>query len=68
MAMIQKRTTIVAITQRPSLLQSVDKIMILQNGAVQAFGNRDELIPLLSGRKPPNGSGPAPAGPPIIDS
>ncbi|MEW6644580.1 MAG: type I secretion system permease/ATPase [Pseudomonadota bacterium] len=61
----EKRMTVVTVTQRPALLRSVDKIMILHNGAVQAFGERDEMIPLLTGRKPPNG----PAnGPPILDS
>lgn len=43
--------TIVAITQRPALLKSVDKIMMLKDGSVQAFGKRDEIIPLMSGRK-----------------
>ncbi|WGS02036.1 type I secretion system permease/ATPase [Bradyrhizobium sp. ISRA443] len=64
----QKGTTIVAVTQRPALLQSVDKIMILQNGSVQAFGARDEMIHLLSGRKPPSGGGPSPGGAPILDA
>jgi ATP-binding cassette subfamily C protein len=31
--------------------------MILNNGSIQAFGNREEIIPLISGRKP-NGNGP----------
>ncbi|WP_342358826.1 type I secretion system permease/ATPase [Terrarubrum flagellatum] len=52
-----KNTTIVAITQRPSLLKSVDKIMILQNGAVQALGKRDDLIPVITGSKPLKGWG-----------
>lgn len=64
----QKGTTIVAVTQRPALLQSVDRIMILQNGSVQAFGARDEMIHLLSGRKPPSGGGPSPGGAPILDA
>ncbi|MGY3234164.1 ATP-binding cassette subfamily C protein [Bradyrhizobium sp. USDA 4472] len=64
----QKGTTIVAVTQRPALLQSVDKILILQNGSVQAFGAREEMIHLLSGRKPPNGSGPSAGGPPILNA
>lgn len=55
----KKALTVVTITQRPSLLKSVDKIMILTNGAVQAFGNRDDLIPLISGQKTVNGSKPA---------
>jgi ATP-binding cassette subfamily C protein len=47
-----KRITIVAITQRPALLRSVDKIMILKEGTTQAIGKRDDIIPMLSGRAP----------------
>lgn len=54
----EKQITVVTITQRAALLRSVDKIMILNNGAVQAFGTRDEIIPLISGRKPSGGDGP----------
>ncbi|WP_181705065.1 type I secretion system permease/ATPase [Chthonobacter rhizosphaerae] len=43
--------TVVAITQRPMLLKSVDRIMILKDGAVQALGTRDEMLPVLSGKK-----------------
>src|SRR6202790_3943911 len=50
----EKRITVVTITQRAALLRSVDKIMILHQGAVQAFGTRDEIIPMITGRKPPN--------------
>ena len=52
-----KEITVVAITQRPSLLKSVDKIMILKNGTVQALGKRDDILPLLKSQK----SIPAPA-------
>jgi ATP-binding cassette, subfamily C, bacterial len=45
-------TTVVAITQRPTLLKSVDKIMILKDGAIQALGNRDDIIPMIVGRGP----------------
>jgi ATP-binding cassette subfamily C protein len=44
---------VVAITQRPALLRSVDKILMLKDGSVQAFGKRDEILPLMSGRKTP---------------
>lgn len=50
----EKKMTVVTITQRAALLQSVDKIMILHQGSVQAFGTRDEIIPIISGRKPTN--------------
>ena len=58
----EKRMTVVTITQRPALLQSVDKIMILQNGSVQAFGTRDEVIPMVTGRKP------SASAPPMLDA
>ncbi|MDT3686043.1 MAG: type I secretion system permease/ATPase [Pseudorhodoplanes sp.] len=64
----EKSLTIVTITQRPSLLKSVDKIMILTNGAVQAFGKRDDLLPLIAGQKPINGpKPPVDDGMPIIE-
>jgi ATP-binding cassette subfamily C protein len=46
----ERRITVVAITQRPALLKSVDKIMIMKDGSVQAFGPRDEILPILAGR------------------
>ena len=46
----QRGATVIAITQRPALLQSVDKIMILKEGAVQALGPRQEMIPHVLGR------------------
>ena len=55
----EKQITVVTITQRAALLVSVDKIMILHQGAVQAFGSRDEIIPMITGRKPNN----IPSGP-----
>lgn len=65
-----KSMTIVAITQRPSLLRSVDKIMILKDGAVQVIGARDEVLPLVTGRKPANAPAPRPGGTdaPILDA
>jgi ATP-binding cassette, subfamily C, bacterial len=53
-----KSITVVAITQRPALLRSVDKIMILKDGTAQAMGKRDDILPLLSGRSPGNGAAP----------
>ena len=67
----EKKITIVAITQRPSLLQSVDRIMILKDGTAQAIGKREEIMPLLSGRAPgANGAAPPAVsnGPPRLDA
>ena len=61
-----RNITVITITQRPSLLRSVDKIMILNNGAVQTLGKRDEVIPLISGRKSLN-SEPHSDGQPLLD-
>lgn len=47
----KKGTTIVAITQRHSLLQHVDRIMVLENGAVAAIGERSKMLAAISGRK-----------------
>jgi ATP-binding cassette subfamily C protein len=46
----QRGITVVAITQRPSLLNSVDKIMVLNEGRVQALGPRGEILAQLTGR------------------
>jgi ATP-binding cassette, subfamily C, bacterial len=46
----EREITIVAITQRQSLLRSVDKIMIIRDGGVHAIGKRDDMIPLITGK------------------
>jgi len=53
-----KEITVVAITQRPSLLKSVDKIMVLKNGTVQALGKRDEIMPMILPQRSPAGTPP----------
>ncbi|MGI9382528.1 MAG: type I secretion system permease/ATPase [Methyloligellaceae bacterium] len=40
----QKEISIVAVTQRPALLKSVDKIMMLKGGRIEAIGTRDEIV------------------------
>ncbi|HWV54228.1 MAG TPA: type I secretion system permease/ATPase [Pseudorhodoplanes sp.] len=64
----KRNLTVVTITQRPALLRSVDKIMILNNGSVQAFGKRDELLPLLANGKALNGSKSPIDDAPMMDS
>lgn len=36
--------TVVVVTQRPSLLQDVDKIIVMRGGEVSDFGPRDEVL------------------------
>lgn len=50
--------TVVAVTQRPALLRSVDKIMMIRDGAVQAIGARDEILPLIVGQRSTDGGSP----------
>lgn len=42
------RITVVAVTQRPSLLRCVDKIMVMADGKVQKIGPRDEILHRLT--------------------
>jgi PrtD family type I secretion system ABC transporter len=44
----QKKITTVIISHRPSILSCVDKILILQDGMVAAFGSRDEIMAKFS--------------------
>lgn len=46
-----REITVVAITQRPALLRSVDRILLLNEGRVHALGARDEIMPKLIAQK-----------------
>tara|TARA_R110002012_G_scaffold243446_4_gene418023 strand:+ start:2596 stop:4359 length:1764 start_codon:yes stop_codon:yes gene_type:complete len=41
--------TVVVILHRPNILQIVDKILVLRDGMVQKFSDRDEVMPLIGG-------------------
>lgn len=47
--------TTVTITQRPALLQCVDKILVLKDGTVAMFGERIEVLQALSKNNSNNG-------------
>ena len=53
----EQNITVVTITQRPALLNCVDKIMVLNNGAVTLFGARDKVMATLSQRRAANPAG-----------
>jgi len=44
-------TTVVIVTHKVNILAVVDKILIMNSGAVQAFGVRDEILGRLAGPK-----------------
>ena len=46
----QNKITVVTITQRPALLQSVNKVLVLVNGTVVLFGPRQEVLTALASR------------------
>ncbi|MFK3691358.1 type I secretion system permease/ATPase [Agrobacterium tumefaciens] len=50
--------TTVTITQRPALLQCVDKIMVLKDGSVAMFGERLDVLKALSGNGRPGSQSP----------
>ena len=46
-------TTLVIISHRPKVVESVNKILVLKDGIVEMFGTREEVIPNYIPRKKP---------------
>lgn len=46
----EQKITMITVTQRPSLLNSVDKILLLVNGTVALFGMRMDVLKALQAR------------------
>ncbi|AXV18455.1 type I secretion system permease/ATPase (plasmid) [Neorhizobium sp. SOG26] len=46
----ENKITVVTITQRPALLQTVDKILVLANGTIALFGKRMEVLKAIEAR------------------
>jgi ATP-binding cassette subfamily C protein len=46
----EQKITMITITQRPALLNTVDKILVLVNGTVALFGVRQDVLHALSAR------------------
>ncbi|WP_414650739.1 type I secretion system permease/ATPase [Ensifer sp.] len=46
----REKITVVTITQRPALLNSVDKVLLLVNGTVALFGQRQDVLKALAAR------------------
>ena len=53
----KRRVTFIIISHRPMTLATVDKILLLRSGMVEAFGPRQEILPRIGGRAP---AGPRP--------
>jgi len=55
--------TVIVITQRPALLTSVDRVLVLRNGRAEAYGPPDKVLhrvvsPASAGTKPAAANGP----------
>jgi ATP-binding cassette subfamily C exporter for protease/lipase len=65
LALKAQGATIVLITHRTSVLAAVDRILVLRDGQVQAYGPRDEVLAALQraaqGAPPAVASSPVPA-------
>jgi PrtD family type I secretion system ABC transporter len=48
----QQRVTVIVVAHRPSVLASVDKILALRGGAVEAFGPRNDVLQKYARRAP----------------
>jgi ABC-type protease/lipase transport system fused ATPase/permease subunit len=44
-------TTIVIVAHRPSILRVADKLLVLRNGSISAFGESDAVIAKLNARR-----------------
>ena len=43
-ALIAAKSTVIVITHRPSILAKMNKLLVLQDGAVQLFGPKDQVL------------------------
>jgi len=46
-ALRENNVTVVVIAHRPSILRNMDKVLVLRDGAMHAFGPRDEVLPAV---------------------
>ncbi|RWB22124.1 MULTISPECIES: type I secretion system permease/ATPase [Mesorhizobium] len=49
----RRGSTVIIVSHRPSTLANVDKILLLRDGVVEAFGMRNEIVALLNQRAAP---------------
>lgn len=65
------RTTVVLVSHRPTLVQGVDKVLLLKDGAMEMFGPRAEVLKrLMTPPRPadqPGGGGGAPSAAPRLE-
>lgn len=47
----EKNTTVVLITHRPSILQATNKLAVMRQGTIEAYGNTEDILSKLSGQR-----------------
>jgi ATP-binding cassette subfamily C protein EexD len=50
----ERKATVFVITHRPSILGAVNKLMLLNEGAIKLYGPRDEVLATLQGQAKPS--------------
>lgn len=55
MAMRKEGSTVVIISHRPSILQTTNKLLLMRDGLVQAFGPTDQVLKALAQAQAPQG-------------
>ncbi|WP_189518651.1 type I secretion system permease/ATPase [Kushneria pakistanensis] len=50
----QMKTTVFVISHRPATLKAVDKLLVMKEGQIGAFGPRDQVVTHLQAQKPAN--------------
>ncbi len=48
--------TVIVVSHRPSILRNIDQLMVLKDGMMQMFGNRDDVMQALAQQKQQAGS------------
>jgi len=61
MALKARDAAVLVVAHRMGVLAAVDKIMVLRDGRIEAYGSRDEIISRLGGGPAPPIEGPPPA-------
>lgn len=63
-----QNTTVVLVSHRPTLVQGVDKVLLLKDGAMEMFGPRAEVLKrLMTPPRPAGETAPTPAAPPRLE-
>ena len=47
----ESKVTMIVIAHRPGILRYMDKVLVLREGTMSAFGSRDEILPAVTAPK-----------------